>query len=92
MNNEEQRGGDGADVLPPALFARPSVRRGSVFSDLLTIFRRNSSHPHRLFHAARPSVSTSDEQTVRETEAFLEPNAAGQGQGQQDEEPEEDGK
>nr|CDP94019.1 Bm5775, isoform d [Brugia malayi] len=68
--------GDASAVLPPALLARPSVRRGSVFSDLVTIFRRGSSHPNRLIQRlSRPSVKQSTESKKQETGEFLKPAA-----------------
>uniref|UniRef100_A0A915PN15 TMC domain-containing protein n=1 Tax=Setaria digitata TaxID=48799 RepID=A0A915PN15_9BILA len=81
---------DPSAVLPPALLARPSVRRDSVFSDLITIFRRGSSYPNRLFRPlSRPSVSKPAKKKKEESEALSVANAQEQSQ---DEEPEEDGK
>ncbi|VDK88423.1 unnamed protein product, partial [Litomosoides sigmodontis] len=69
-------GGDASTILPPALLARPSVRRGSVFSDLITIFRRSSSHPNRLFHyLSRSSTNKLATNENQETEKFLKPTA-----------------
>lgn len=50
---------DAAEEIPAALLSRSSVRRGSVFTDLLTIFRRNSSFPRNYNHIHRPSASAS---------------------------------
>ncbi|VDN94015.1 unnamed protein product [Brugia pahangi] len=78
--------GDASAVLPPALLARPSVRRGSVFSDLVTIFRRGSSHPNRLIQRlSRPSVKQPTESKKQETGEFLKPAAYANEQYQEEE-------
>ncbi|VDN02456.1 unnamed protein product [Thelazia callipaeda] len=69
------------DTLPSALLARPSIRRGSVFHDLITIFRRNSSRPNRLFRrVSRPSTDhyTDNSNLQEETEVFLDPKGQAQ--------------
>lgn len=57
-------GGDASAELPQALLSRPSLRRGSVFSDLITIFRRGSSRPHRLLQ--RLSTSSAKKSKKKE--------------------------
>lgn len=41
--------------LPPDLAARASLRKGSVFADLITVFRRSTSSKSKKYHARRPS-------------------------------------
>uniref|UniRef100_A0A0R3S3J7 TMC domain-containing protein n=1 Tax=Elaeophora elaphi TaxID=1147741 RepID=A0A0R3S3J7_9BILA len=83
---------DASGILPPALLARPSVRRGSVFSDLITIFRRSGSHPNRLFqHVSHSSIDKSTKNEKQEREEFLKPTECTYEQSQE-EESEEGGK
>ncbi|VDM38589.1 unnamed protein product [Toxocara canis] len=71
-----------AEAVAAAILSRPSVRRASVFSDLITIFRRstsNASHHHKLYHARRPSDKDRDAGFIPESEAFLGTDASGAG-------------
>ncbi|EFO24563.1 hypothetical protein LOAG_03920 [Loa loa] len=78
--------GDASAILPPALMARPSVRRGSVFSDLITIFRRSSTHPNRLIqNLSRSSTKNSITNKTQETEEFLKPTTHRNEQNQEEE-------
>ncbi|KAL3989742.1 TMC domain family protein [Acanthocheilonema viteae] len=86
-------GGDASAVLPPALLARPSVRRGSVFSDLITIFRRSSSHPNRIFrHLSHSPTNKLTKNERQKTNKFSKPTAYNYEQNQEEESEESGGK
>ncbi|CAG9531962.1 unnamed protein product [Cercopithifilaria johnstoni] len=78
---------DASAILPSALLSRPSVRRGSVFSDLVTIFRRSNSHPNRLFrYLSRSSTSSrSKKNEKQEAGKNLKPTASTYEQNQEEE-------
>ncbi|OZC08094.1 hypothetical protein X798_04885 [Onchocerca flexuosa] len=90
--NTENRRSDGSAIIPPALLARPSVRRGSVFSDLLTVFRRHNSHSNRLFRQlSHSSTSKLKKKKKQEGETSLSPTTCTNDQSQE-EESDENGK
>ncbi|VDK67464.1 unnamed protein product [Onchocerca ochengi] len=89
--NTENRRSDGSAVIPPALFARSSVRHGSVFSDLITVFRRNNSHSNRLLRQFSHSSTSKSRKNKQEEETFLTPTTCTNDQSQE-EDSDENGK
>ncbi|VDK54617.1 unnamed protein product [Anisakis simplex] len=69
-----------AEVLPRPLFSRQSLRRASVFSDLMTIFRRSTSgssvRRKKANHARTPPIEDLKNESNQETEAFLDADAS----------------